>query len=86
MFSEYIKRAALVFASIIIAVLIIEGVLRFSGGVFNYLQERENKKSIRLTDRQLNLTERNKIVILCIGESTTAWGGATHGQANYKLF
>ena len=37
MFSEYIKRAALVFASIIIAVLIIEGVLRFSGGVFNYL-------------------------------------------------
>jgi hypothetical protein len=85
MFSEYIKRAALVFASIIIAVLIIEGVLRFSGGVFNYLQERENKKSIRLTDRQLNLTERNKIVILCIGESTTAWGGVNSWPSQLQV-
>ena len=85
MFSEYIKRAALVFASIIIAVLIIEGVLRFSGGVFNYLQERENKKSIRLTDRQLNLTERNKIVIVCIGESKTAWGGVNSWPSQLQV-
>ncbi len=85
MFPEYIKRAVLVFASIIISILIIEGFLRFGGGVFNYLQERENKKPIRLIDRKLNLTERNEIVILCIGESTTAWGGGSSWPSQLQL-
>ena len=85
MFPEYIKRAVLVFASIIISILIIEGFLRFGGGLFYYLQERENKKPIRLTDRKLNLTERNKIVILCIGESTTALLGGSSWPSQLQV-
>ena len=72
MISEYIKRAALLFISLIISIVIIEGLLRFGGWAFLYLQEQQNKAPIISADRQPNLTNREKIVILCIGESTTA--------------
>ena len=72
MISEYIKRVSLLFFSLIAAILIIEGLMRFGGWAFVYLQEQKNKVPVVSTRSQLNLTNREKILVLCIGESTTA--------------
>ena len=74
MISEYIKRASLIFIGLIIGTLIIESLLRFGGWGFFYLQEQKNQARIISTHKQLNLTKREKIVVLCIGESTTGFG------------
>jgi hypothetical protein len=76
------KRAALVFFGLIVALLIVEGLLRFLGWTFLYMQERENRKPTLSTGvqldqarvNQLNQEEGKEIVVLCIGESTTAYG------------
>ena len=72
MIPEYIKRASLLFFSLIAAILIIEGLMRIAAWTYVYLQEQKNKVPIVSTSSQLNLTNREKIVVLCIGESTTA--------------
>jgi lysophospholipase L1-like esterase len=76
MFAENVKRAVLVFVSLLVAVLIIEGLLRFGGWGFYYLQDRENKKNELLTGIQLNRVQKKEFVILCVGESTTYMGYA----------
>lgn len=81
MLPKKLKRIVLVFVGLITAVLIIEGLLRFVGWSFLYLQERQNKAPILSTnaqqnqagDTRLNRIEGNEIIILCIGESTTAF-------------
>jgi len=79
MLPENIKRVVLVFVGLITVVLMVEGLLRFLGWGFLYLQERQNKAPILSTnaqqnqtgDTRLNRIEEDEIIILCIGESTT---------------
>ena len=73
--SEKTKRVVLVFFSLIVAVGIIEGLLRFLGWGFYYLQERQNTIRPLALDIQHSQGKRKEIVLLCIGESTTALKG-----------
>ena len=67
MYSSATKNLALVISGIIVAFLIIEVVMRLFGWWYLYLQENRN---------QVGATIGENIVIICIGESTTALGGA----------
>jgi hypothetical protein len=63
--------------------LVVEGGLRISAWGFYFLQERENRGSIFVFSDSINQFEKinkdvvseKKLVILCIGESTTGLGG-----------
>lgn len=60
------QKILLVFSSLVIIFLTLEIIMRLSGWMFFYFQDRRNQQSLK---------ERANIVILCIGESTTALGG-----------
>lgn len=74
MFSENLKRISLIFISVVIAILITEGLLRLGEWGFYYFQERQNKSQIFQKNININRAKEKDIVILCIGESTTALG------------
>ena len=80
MFYKHLKRGAFVVFGVIISIVIIEGLLRFGGWEISYFQEKQNKKDL------INLTNRKKIVILCVGDSTTAeqyfFGGGENSWPN----
>ena len=56
----------LILASLLVAILVIEGGMRLFGWGYLYLQKQQNR---------IDLANSQDIVILAIGESTTAFGG-----------
>lgn len=64
--NSIIKNFLLILFSFLVAILIIEGGMRLFGWGYLYLQEKQNR---------LDLTNSQDIVIVTIGESTTAFGG-----------
>ena len=63
MFSENIKRISLIFISVIIAILITEGLLRLGEWGFYYFQERQNKSQIFQQNISLNLIIYKQVII-----------------------
>ena len=80
MIYENKKRVALIFFGLIVAILIVEGLLRILGWGFHYVQDRQSRESAlsnyahldQAEDIQLNRAERKEFVVICLGESTTA--------------
>jgi len=62
------QKIGLVLLGVFLAAILLEGVLRLGGGVFYFLQQRQNAA---------DLQPGKTITVLCIGESTTAFGGST---------
>ena len=93
MTGEKTKRVVLVFFGLIVAVLIIEGVLRFLGWGFLYLQERRNTQPILSKDVQINQTGdiqtnwagKKEFVVICLGESTTMLGAENSWPRQLQL-
>ena len=67
MISKKTKQVGFILISLIVTFLFIEGLLRLGSWSFYYLQNEQNKKKISSGIKEL--------VVLCVGESTTAWGG-----------
>lgn len=68
------QKLFLIVLGFFLSLVILEIILRMGGFVFDFFQERQNK---------INLTE-SEIRILCIGESTTALGGAASYPAQLE--
>ena len=60
------KNLALILINLVVAVVLVEGTMRLFGWAHMYLQEQGNR---------IEQTNQRDVVILCIGESTTAQGG-----------
>lgn len=60
------QKLALIFFGLLLGLILLEIGLRTAGFVFLYLQERDNRQSLK---------DKSEYVILCLGESTTAIGG-----------
>ena len=67
MISVNTKRAGFTLISLVVIFLLIEGLLRLGSWSFHYLQDEQNKKNIS--------SNKKELVVLCVGESTTGWGG-----------
>jgi len=84
---------ALVFFGLVLSLLIVEGLLRFLGWGFLYIQEKGNRqpainKTVKIEntgDRQIDQAVGKEVVVLCIGESTTA-GTFTGFQGKNNLW
>lgn len=61
----YFRRGGVLLLGLFVAVLLLEGGLRLAAGVFMWSQSRQNRAA---------LEDGGEIVVLCIGESTTAMG------------
>ena len=65
-------KTALIVFGIIFSLSIVEGSLRFFGWALLYLQEKRNTAPIVVDDARLDSAQHREIVVVCIGESTTA--------------